>query len=150
MDTEQKTILIADDDEDLAHALALRCRRLGLRVVTACDATDALHAIENREPHLACLDVNMPRGNGLAACQSLASDEHLASIPVIILTGRKDEQTIRRCHDLSAHYVPKSKDVWETIEPLICRLLDVSPAQDQTSREGLTCGPASTSHSEHH
>ncbi len=123
----QKTILIADDDEDLAHALALRCRQLGLRVIIANDATDALCAIDDHEPHLACLDVNMPRGNGLAACESLASDGHLASIPVIILTGRKDEETIRRCRNMSAHFVPKSDDVWDRLEPLICELLGMEP-----------------------
>ena len=54
-----------------------------------------------------CLDVNMPGGSGLSACEMISQDEDLAGIPVIILTGCYDEETIRRCHKMSAYYVLK-------------------------------------------
>jgi len=120
-----KTVLIADDDCALLQALAVRCRELGLKVLLARDAMTALRFVHRRRPDLVCLDVNMPAGNGLSVCEMLASDRELCSIPVIILTGRTDEECIRRCHSMCAYYVLKSRDVWERMEPIICELLDI-------------------------
>ena len=65
------------------------------------------------------LDVEMPGGNGLAACEMLATDKKFANVPLLILTGRKDEETIRRCHSLGATYVHKCPAAWSKLEPLI-------------------------------
>ncbi len=131
-----KTVLIADDDTDLVAALELRCRQLGLEVITA---EDALSSVDCTLPDLVCMDVSMPGGNGLAACEMMADDQRLASIPVIILTGSSDEETIRRCHRMNAYYVQKSSDVWQRVEPILCELLEIEqpkpstlPTPDQT------------------
>ena len=124
-----KTILIADDDRDLVSALELRCKQLGLDVVTAEDALTALSTVDFVVPDLVCLDVSMPGGNGLAACEMMATDQRLSSIPVIILTGASDEETIRRCHSMCAYYVLKSRDVWQRIEPILRELLGIDPAE---------------------
>ena len=143
-DMTQKTILIADDDEDLVQALSVRCELMGLNVITADDATEALNVCDLQDPDLVCLDINMPGGNGLAACEMLTTDEYRREVPVIILTGRFDEDTIRRCHSLSAYYVAKSDDVWARVEPLICELLDIAPMEDRAARKSLTSTWAST------
>lgn len=119
----QRTILIADDDRDLVQALALRCHRLGLGVQAAYDALTALNLMRFAKPDLACLDVNMPAGNGLSVRDMMASDPNWASIPVIILTGRTDPQTIIHCHETCAFYVLKGDNVWSRVEPLIHELL---------------------------
>jgi DNA-binding response OmpR family regulator len=72
------------------------------------------------------LDVGMPNGSGLDLCRTLAASEHTRHLPIIILTGRKDEDTIRRCHDLMAYYVPKCSEVWARIAPLLGELLGIS------------------------
>jgi DNA-binding response OmpR family regulator len=118
-----KSILIADDDHNLVDALAVRCRTLGLAVRTAHDARTALNIIFDDRPDVACLDVNMPCGNGLCVCEMLASDERFVSLPVIVLTGRTDLETVRRCHNLCAYYVPKCADLWSRIGPLLQELL---------------------------
>ncbi len=127
-----KTILIADDDTDLVAALELRCRQLGLEVVTAEDALTALSSVDCIVPDLVCMDVSMPGGNGLAACEMMADDERLSSIPVIILTGSSDEETIRRCHRMNAYYVQKSSDVWQRVEPILCELLEIELPEPST------------------
>lgn len=71
------------------------------------------------------LDVNMPAGNGLSVRDMMASEPKWSSIPVIVLTGRTDEQTIRRCHETVAFYVLKGGNVWERVEPLVREILDV-------------------------
>ncbi|MBN1590032.1 MAG: response regulator [Pirellulales bacterium] len=132
-----KTILIADDDSDLADVLAVRCRQLGLKVLVAYDGLSALTLIDQQSPDLVCLDVNMPCGSGMDICKMLALDQALASIPVIMLTGRSDEDTICGCRSMGAHYLRKSTAMWDLLEPLVRRLLGLSPpCPDNPKRSG--------------
>ena len=112
-------MLIADDDPDLVDFLVLRCRDLGFDVRTAQDGITALRMACDDPPDVICIDVNMPGGNGLTACELLAEDERLSGVPVIILTGSTDRETVRRCHGLGSYYVPKCTDVWPRIEPIL-------------------------------
>ena len=96
----QKALLIADDDRELVAAIAFRCRRRGLKVLLAYDAFTALSLAKAEAPDMACLDVEMPAGNGLSVCEMLASDEACRSIPVAIINGAEDPETIIRCRDL--------------------------------------------------
>jgi len=130
MNMHHKTILIADDDVDLVESLRLRCQQCGLEVVSATDAVTTLATVDHHPPDLVCLDVEMPAGNGLSVCEMMASDERWRSIPVVILTGKTDQETIRRCHELRAFYVVKGGDIWSRIEPLLQELLGIQPANN--------------------
>ncbi len=131
-----KKILIADDDRDLARALALRCEQLGLQTHVVYDAMSALTVAHAVRPDLICLDVNMPGGNGLSACEMISCSEDLVGIPVVVLTGRYDEDTIRRCHNMCAYYVLKCPDTWSRVEPLVYELLHVEPPRSESRPEG--------------
>jgi CheY-like chemotaxis protein len=95
-------------------------------VFGASSALEAINAIHRVQPNVVCIDVNMPAGNGLSVCEMMAGDERLRAIPVIILTGKSDRETIRRCHDMKAYYVEKNADVWGRVEPLLIELLGKS------------------------
>lgn len=126
-----QTVLIADDDADLLDLLSRRCRTLGLGVDTAADAMTALRKIDLQRPDVVILDVGMPGGNGLSVREMMVENRSLASIPVIILTGRSDEETIRRCYNSSAYYVAKCPNVWPRIEPLLREILGLElPGSD--------------------
>jgi DNA-binding response OmpR family regulator len=135
----EKTILIADDDHELVHALAVRCRRLGLGVLCAHDSFSALSLVRTSRPDVVCLDVDMPAGNGLCVCEMLSADGACRTIPIMILTGRTDPETIMRCHTLCAYYVEKCADVWSRVEPLLKELL---------SDLDTTCASAPAEHGE--
>jgi len=137
-----KTILIADDDSDLVDALAMRCRQLGLSVFVAYDGLTALTLLNQQSPDLVCLDVNMPGGSGMAVCEMLASDPNHAEIPVIIYTGRSDDQTKTRCKQLGAHYVLKTRDAWPRLTHLVCTLLDIKPERTVVSDAAVNTWPA--------
>lgn len=127
----QRSIVIADDDRELVGAIALRCRRHGLKVLCAHDAFTALSLVKSEAPDMVCLDVEMPAGNGLSVCEMLASDEECRSIPVAIMTGRTDPDTIIRCHNMCAYYIEKCPDLWSRLEPLLTELL--GPSSDPGS-----------------
>lgn len=120
-----KTIVIADDDRDLAAMLARRCRAMGLTPFTAHDSMTAVRMIDALSPDVVILDVNMPGGNGLAVCELIFSGDRLRCTPVIMLTGESRPETVRRCHEMCAYYVLKCPDVWRRVEPLLVELLEM-------------------------
>lgn len=123
MSRKQPLILIADDDRDMVDALSIHCRSLGLNVEHAYDGATALLKIDELQPSLVVLDVNMPGRSGLDIRKAMTSSPCLKSIPVIILTGYGDLDTMRQSHELLAYYVPKCADFWPRIEPLIKDLI---------------------------
>lgn len=132
----RKTVLIADDDRILVSALETRCLRMGVRVVTAYDTLAAVLKIKESLPDVVCLDLNMPGGCGLNVCEMLSFDAQKQvfplidkSIPIIALTARTDEKTINTCREMGAWYVPKGGNLWERLEPLLRRLLEMKPAE---------------------
>jgi DNA-binding response OmpR family regulator len=138
------TVLIADDDQDLVSLLARRCQALGLATHTANDALTAVRRIDEAPPDLVILDVNMPGGNGLAVCELMFSGDRLRDVPVIMLTGESQPDTVRRCHEMCAYYVLKCPDVWRRIEPLLVELLDLPGQTASAADAARTIGAAET------
>jgi DNA-binding response OmpR family regulator len=83
-----KTILIVDDDPDLAHALALRLGHQGYRCVTAGTGAQGLAEFNRGRIDLVITDLNMPSGDGVALSESVRRQ---SSVPLIVITGFKDE-----------------------------------------------------------
>ena len=85
--TGQK-ILVVDDDQDLLRGLSIRLRAYGYKVLFAADAISAICVARKEEPDLVILDIGLPGGDGFTVMQRMSSLGGLATIPVIILTGR--------------------------------------------------------------
>ena len=130
-ESNQPCVLIADDDKDLTDLLALRCGTLGLTVEKAHDAMAAMQKINDCRPDVVILDVNMPSVDGLSVCEMMS--HHLLPIPVIILSREKNQNVIRRCHNMCAYYVPKCNNVWERMRPLLNELLNLLALDDRSS-----------------
>jgi len=120
-----KTVLIADDDKELADILSRQLVQLGIEVATENDGMSALNTAERMKPDAMILDMQMPNGNGIAVCEMLASHSQLQTTPVIILTGSQSQDVVRQCHRLCAYYVPKGSNSWSRIEPLIREILEL-------------------------
>ena len=85
---EQGTIVVADDESNIADLVDLYLSREGYRVVQAATGNDAIAAIERSRPRLVVLDVGLPDIDGLEVCRRL---RRTSSIPVIFLTARDGE-----------------------------------------------------------
>jgi len=121
----QRAIVIADDDCDLAQSLAMRCKSLGLTVHLAYDGSTALNLIRVHHPDVICLDLHMPSGDGLSLFQMILGDQDIPSTPLILMTGDTNEDTIRECHQMCAYYVEKCTDIWQRLEPLLRDLFEI-------------------------
>jgi DNA-binding response OmpR family regulator len=82
------TVLVVDDDVDIARFIEVNLRLEGFDVRVAHDGQEALEVISDELPDLALLDVAMPRIDGVQLCRRLRSDPLTASLPVIMLTAK--------------------------------------------------------------
>jgi two-component system, OmpR family, response regulator TctD len=83
-------ILIVEDTEDLAEAIARRLRKLGYAVDTAADGIEADQLLRAESYNLVVLDLMLPGLDGKAVLSKLR--QRRASTPVLVLTARSDVQ----------------------------------------------------------
>jgi len=134
-DSQKRSVLIADDDTEFLSILRIRLESMGLDVRTASSGKEALAEVIVRQPDLLCLDANMPAGDSFTVCEVLALDAEASRIPVIIITGRKDPETIKRCREMCAYYICKSNRLWEAIESVVYELLDVGSTTQAAEKQ---------------
>ena len=82
------TVLVVDDDVDIARFIEVNLQLEGFEVVVAHDGAEAHRKILDKVPDLALLDVMMPRIDGVELCRRLRSDPLTASLPIIMLTAK--------------------------------------------------------------
>ena len=85
----QKTILLIEDESQIARTLRLYLERAGFLTVWASDGPQGLNLFRQEKPALVLLDLNLPGGmDGLDVCRTLCRE---SQAPVIMLTARQDE-----------------------------------------------------------
>lgn len=90
------TILVIDDEEDIAELVAFNLQKKGHDVVTAYDGKSALEHSFQSVPDLIVLDQMMPGMDGVAVFKELRRDSRTRDIPVIFLTAKaQTEDRIR-------------------------------------------------------
>lgn len=136
-----KRILVVDDDRDFAESIALRCRGLGYEAETADTPLAAVVSMEEHPPDLLCVDVGLPTGDGLDLCEFVIRASKGPPKPVIVLTGRSDEPTIRRSLLLGTRYIRKSPDLWLHLGPAIEEMLHERSAAPAPSGNGRGSQP---------
>src|SRR5665213_4361039 len=86
-----KTILIADDEQDIRDMLAYNLTKEGFSVETAANGKEALDKLEQTPIALIVLDIMMPEMDGFEACRAIRANPKTASLPVLFLTARAAE-----------------------------------------------------------
>ncbi len=87
------TILIAEDDRPLAKVIATTLEGEGLRTIVVYDGENALALARGLLPDVMISDIVMPGKDGIEICRALKADPETASIPVILLTGRTQDES---------------------------------------------------------
>jgi DNA-binding response OmpR family regulator len=85
--TNQKKILIVDDEPDVVKWLSILFKENGYEVVGAYDGHEGFEKAQTERPDLIALDLSMPRESGIKMYRNLLNSEELADVPVIMITG---------------------------------------------------------------
>lgn len=103
-------VLIAEDSEEL-RAVLRRALAPYYRVIEAADGAEALILTEANRPDLVLSDVVMPKLSGVQLVEALRRRESTADLPVILLSGRRDADMVRRGLEAGADgYINKPYD----------------------------------------
>jgi diguanylate cyclase (GGDEF)-like protein len=83
-----ETILVVDDDPDIARFVEVNLRSAGYDVSVASDGEEALEKAGDLRPDLVLLDVMMPRIDGFEVAQRLRRNPQTANTSIIMLTAK--------------------------------------------------------------
>jgi CheY-like chemotaxis protein len=82
-----KTVLVADDEFDLARTLRAILEGEGYRVETCGNGRQVLECLQGPKADLVLLDVMMPGVSGLEVLRAIKGAPDLAGIPVVLMSA---------------------------------------------------------------
>lgn len=110
---DPKTILVVEDEEPIAEAVAINLRREGYRVITAGNGEDGLRIAKERKTDLIVLDLMLPVKSGYDVCRLLREE---TDVPIIMLTARGAESDRVRGLEMGADdYIVKPFSMRELV-----------------------------------
>ncbi|WP_267875447.1 response regulator transcription factor [Cohnella cholangitidis] len=83
-----KSILIVDDDREIANLIDIYLRNEGFLTEQAHDGVEALEKLDNRDFHLIVLDIMMPKMDGMEVCRRI---RETASIPILMVSAKAED-----------------------------------------------------------
>ena len=87
-----RRILVVDDDRKIVRLVRTYLERSGYQVLVAYDGESALHILRRERPDLVILDLMLPDRDGRDVTRVVRGDASLASMPIIMLTARVEDQ----------------------------------------------------------
>ena len=138
----QFTMLMVDDSADMCRFVRDYFRG-EYNVLTAHDGEQALRVLEENDSiDLVVSDVAMPKMDGLELCRGIKTDLRWSHIPVILLTGRTDEQMEVEGLKLGADdYITKPFNV-EKLRLRVKKLIETKERRQQQFKEQVDISPS--------
>ena len=103
----RRRILVVDDNVDSAESLAMMLELSGHSVATAHDGLAAVELAKEFQPHVALLDLGMPKLDGYEAARSIRQQSWGQKMKLVALTGWGQQEDKRRSREagFDAHLV---------------------------------------------
>lgn len=123
-----KTILVVEDSPDERSFVVNVLADAGYEVREAADGEEAMASVKEHRPDLITLDMTMPEKSGVSVYRTLKTDDELAEIPVVVVTGLASDFekfiSTRKQVPPPEGYIPKPVDhekLLTTVEGLIAK-----------------------------
>ena len=117
-----KTVLIVEDDRNIADLLRLYLEKEGYEVVIANDGLRGVELFKSSQPSLVLLDVMLPGMDGWGVCRAIRSE---SKTPIIMLTAKSEtEDKVNGLKQGADDYITKPfemKEVLARIEAVLRR-----------------------------
>ena len=91
-------IFVVEDDADIAELVAHHLRREGFEIEVFHSGSDVMELVRQQPPDLVVLDLMLPGLSGLEICRMMRAEAVIATVPIIMLTARAEEED--RVHGL--------------------------------------------------
>jgi DNA-binding response OmpR family regulator len=127
------TILIADDEKEIADLIELHLHKEGYRCIKVPDGQEALHAVQSHSIDLAILDIMMPKLDGYEVTRQIRDRQHM---PIIFLSAKAtDLDKITGLVQGADDYVTKPFNPMELVarvNALLRRSIRFSPSSQES------------------
>ena len=123
--TKAPSVLIVDDDVDLAKILTFYVRQIISQadVRVAHDGEEALEEVQKTEPDVMLLDLHMPRMNGVEVCMRLKGEGLAQSCSIISVSAGAQEHDVQLLHQLGIHhFVEKGSNLRERLRTVFAEV----------------------------
>lgn len=118
-------VLIVEDDKKTAELIAEVLKSGGYHVARLAEAGDALEWLKTNQVELVISDIGLPGLNGIQFCRLLKENPATATLPILLLTARKNEaQKVEGLKTGADDYVTKPfsvKELLARVEALLRR-----------------------------
>jgi len=108
LESEQKRVSVdvmaLDDDKLILEMLRDGLTEAGWSVKTMTDPMEALKSLNDLDPSLILLDVNMPNMNGIEFCETFRKNAKHENTPFIFISSQVDKETIMRARKSGATF----------------------------------------------
>lgn len=143
-----RTILIAEDEREIADLLKLFLEKEGYRVVAACDGLEAWECLRRQPIDLALIDIMMPRMDGFDLLKLLRTEY---KIPVIVLSAKnRDSDKIMGLRLGADDFVSKPFNPLEVVARVQANLRRANEFNDaadtERTEERTVVGPLTLDH----
>jgi diguanylate cyclase (GGDEF)-like protein len=136
---KQPLILVIDDDMPTQMLAQRSLEKAGFRTVPAMNGQQGLEIFEQFAPDIILLDVGMPEMDGFTVCAKLRATEQGNNVPVLMITGLDDIESIQKAYQIGAtdfatkpinwsimvhriHYLLRANKALKTLESRSLRL----------------------------
>ena len=96
------TALLADDDAGIQLTLRALLEQKGFVVTTVNNGVEAVEAVSANEFTIVLLDIRMPQMDGFEACRSIRELDRGKNVPILMLTGQDDTDSIKKAFEIGA------------------------------------------------
>jgi chemosensory pili system protein ChpA (sensor histidine kinase/response regulator) len=111
------TVMVVDDSITIRKVTTRLLERNNFRVITAKDGVDAVSQLQEHQPDLMLLDIEMPRMDGFELATHMRNTSQLKGIPIIMITSRTGDKHRQRALEIGVNrYLGKPYQESELLE----------------------------------
>ena len=121
-----KTVLIVEDDNNIAELLRLYLEKEGYVTLVASDGGAGLEQFRQHHPDIVLLDVMMPVMDGFEASRAIRALDRpdAATVPILAMTAQASDECAQSCHQVGMNgrlvkpldAKKLAKSIWEAVQ----------------------------------
>jgi two-component system KDP operon response regulator KdpE len=134
MTSQQTTVLLVEDDQNIVDLVRANLTVRGFDVVTTDDQATVERLVGERRPDIVLLDLMLPDADGFELCRQIR--EH-SSVGIIVVSARRGERDKVRALNLGADdYMTKPFGIEELLARITATLRRTRPPGRQATEQG--------------
>lgn len=105
LNLQSQKILVVDDSISVRKNMIRKLEAHGFEIIEAADGIQGLEKVRSSQLIAVISDIDMPRMNGIDFVSELRRSEKYQTLPVVVVTSRRDENAIQAMRDLGVRQV---------------------------------------------